>query len=387
MKLSLALLPLIGLAIRQSSAIPAQRGSNDHGDLGVEQPSTEHGIGKRDYYKPPAHPWYWKPPAKPEYWKNDGLPANQRYWTDWFLSYVGDGGGAAGIDGNPNKKVHRRSQQPESYDPDMAQIRRDTDSAGSDFWLGTDILGGDGADGVLKNVAGDIRSLGQDPESYGLGPTPGSGHWPGHQDQPSNEHEHHHEHEHHEHHHKHEHEHEDEHGHNHHDERGHGGSSHHSGRNSSGTCKQRDFTPQTRHFDWTLTYGQDAPDGFLKKRILINGQSPGPLIEANEGDTIVVKVKNFLDQGTSIHWHGMFQNSTPFMDGIAGFSQCPIPPGGHLTYRFKIEGQYGSYWWHSHSKMQYTDGLYGGLIIHSKRDPYQKCRDYDDERYFLFAGE
>ncbi|CDS01122.1 hypothetical protein, partial [Sporisorium scitamineum] len=81
----------------------------------------------------------------------------------------------------------------------------------------------------------------------------------------------------------------------------------------------------------------------------------------------------------------MFQNSTPFMDGIAGFSQCPIPAGGHLTYRFKIEGQYGSYWWHSHSKLQYTDGLYGGLVVHSKNDPYRKCRDYDDERVFLFA--
>ncbi|GAC98903.1 potential multicopper ferro-O2-oxidoreductase [Pseudozyma hubeiensis SY62] len=151
------------------------------------------------------------------------------------------------------------------------------------------------------------------------------------------------------------------------------------------SCEERDFTPQIREHDWTITYGPSAPDGFLKKRILVNGQSPAPLIEVNEGDTLIVKVTNLLDEGTSIHWHGMFQNNTPFMDGIAGFSQCPIPPGGHLTYRFKIEGQYGSYWVHSHSKMQYTDGLYGGLIVHSKNDPYQKCRDYDDERVFLFA--
>ncbi|KAJ1034919.1 hypothetical protein NDA18_000526 [Ustilago nuda] len=208
------------------------------------------------------------------------------------------------------------------------------------------------------------------------------------------DHEHGHKHEHRDHEHGHKHEHRDhEHGHEHKHrdhEHGHDSGSHHpvgpiQPDGKTFKCVPYDYTPRTRQFDWTLTYGPSAPDGFVKKRILINGQSPGPLIEASEGDTIVVKVKNRLDQGTSIHWHGMFQNSTPFMDGIAGFSQCPIPAGGELTYRFKIEGQYGSYWWHSHSKMQYTDGLYGGLIIRSKDDPYQKCRDYDDEKVFLFA--
>lgn len=228
------------------------------------------------------------------------------------------------------------------------------------------MLGGDRVSGVLRNVGDTVVRVGQGdqhPEADAL--------WA----------DHHHDYEH-------------EHGHGRQErpdrkhDKGHGGSStsgddqHHG---KSGKCKERDFTPRTRHFDWTVTYGPQAPDGFLKKRILVNGQSPGPTIDANEGDTIVVRVKNLLDQGTSIHWHGMFQNSTPFMDGIAGFSQCPIPAGGELTYRFKIENQCGSYWWHSHSKMQYTDGLYGALIVHCKNAPYKKCRDYDDERIFMFA--
>ncbi|PWZ01753.1 hypothetical protein BCV70DRAFT_157850 [Testicularia cyperi] len=146
-----------------------------------------------------------------------------------------------------------------------------------------------------------------------------------------------------------------------------------------------DWTPQTREYEFDVAFGEDAPDGFSKKRILINGQSPGPAIEANEGDTVIIKVNNNMDVGTSVHWHGMFQNNTPFMDGIAGFSQCPIPPGGSLTYRFKIDGQYGTYWYHSHSAMQYTDGLYGPLIVRSKRDPYQMGKDYDEERVILFA--
>jgi hypothetical protein len=34
--------------------------------------------------------------------------------------------------------------------------------------------------------------------------------------------------------------------------------------------------------------------------MVINGQFPGPLIEANEGDTIIVNVKNDMFNGTGI---------------------------------------------------------------------------------------
>lgn len=276
-----------------------------------------------------------------------------------------------------------------AFPASLGDVKRNTDHApyfdtdksalDPDLTLGPDMLGSDDVDEFVRRIDQVLQSYEPDLSSFGLGPVPGF--WPGHRHGDA-------------HNHGPPHAHEDG-----HKDQGHQvpGSRPINGKPPKDTCKpkppsgvshkceKRDFTPQTREFDWTITYGHSAPDGFLKKRILVNGQSPGPLIEANEGDTIVVKVRNLLDQGTSIHWHGMFQNSTPFMDGIAGFSQCPIPPRGHLTYRFKIEGQYGSYWWHSHSKMQYTDGLYGGLIVHSKRDPYQKCRDYDDERVFLFA--
>ena len=35
---------------------------------------------------------------------------------------------------------------------------------------------------------------------------------------------------------------------------------------------------------------------------------PGPLIEANTGDRIVVHATNNMVNGTAIHWHGMYQN-------------------------------------------------------------------------------
>lgn len=58
----------------------------------------------------------------------------------------------------------------------------------------------------------------------------------------------------------------------------------------------------------------------------------GPLIEANEGDTIIVHVENNLDMPQSIRtypswsrlrvdWHGMLQNGTGYMDGVPGFTQ------------------------------------------------------------------
>jgi FtsP/CotA-like multicopper oxidase with cupredoxin domain len=84
----------------------------------------------------------------------------------------------------------------------------------------------------------------------------------------------------------------------------------------------------------------------VKNGITINGQFPGPLIEANWGDWIEVKVTNQLtDEGTSIHWHGILQKGTPWYDGVPSVSQCPIAPGQSFTYRFRAD-LYGSSWYH-----------------------------------------
>ena len=104
----------------------------------------------------------------------------------------------------------------------------------------------------------------------------------------------------------------------------------------------------------------------------VNNMFPGPLIEANEGDEILVHLTNDLDIPMTIHWHGIYQNGTAFMDGVPGVSQvsdsylsilttqCPIGTGVTFTYRFKVENQYGSYWWHSHYGNTLADGIVGG---------------------------
>jgi hypothetical protein len=105
-------------------------------------------------------------------------------------------------------------------------------------------------------------------------------------------------------------------------------------------------TGVTRYYDFTVSYQKIAPDGVTKNGIVINGQFPGPLIEANWGDWIEVKVTNALtDEGTSIHWHGILQTGTPWFDGVPSVSQCPIAPGQSLTYRFQAD-LYGTSWYH-----------------------------------------
>lgn len=64
-------------------------------------------------------------------------------------------------------------------------------------------------------------------------------------------------------------------------------------------------TGVTRYYNFEVSAGPIAPDGVFKEGVLINGQFPGPTIEANWGDMISVTVQNSLDEGTSLHWHGM----------------------------------------------------------------------------------
>lgn len=105
----------------------------------------------------------------------------------------------------------------------------------------------------------------------------------------------------------------------------------------------------------------------------MNGQFPGPLIEANWGDTIKVKVINELDEGTAMHWHGQHMRLTPEADGVPSVTQCPIAPGKEMTYSFRAE-QYGSSWYHSHFSGQYMDGAFGALVIYGPR-----TEEYDED--------
>jgi FtsP/CotA-like multicopper oxidase with cupredoxin domain len=81
------------------------------------------------------------------------------------------------------------------------------------------------------------------------------------------------------------------------------------------------------------------------------------------------------EEGTTLHWHGLTQVKTPWFDGVPGVSQCPISPGKSFTYSFQAD-QYGTSWYHSHYSGQYSDGLYGPMVIYGPLQPGVSY-DYD----------
>lgn len=149
-----------------------------------------------------------------------------------------------------------------------------------------------------------------------------------------------------------------------------------------------DGVPQVREYDFTITMALASPDGVWKPMVLINGQSPGPLIEACTGDTVRVRVTNLLpnNASTSVHFHGVDQRGTPWADGVAGVTQCGIPPARSFTYEFALVGQRGTFWYHAHAAVQYTDGLYGPIVVRGCGGDEEMVPATDAER-ILFLGE
>jgi FtsP/CotA-like multicopper oxidase with cupredoxin domain len=98
-----------------------------------------------------------------------------------------------------------------------------------------------------------------------------------------------------------------------------------------------------------------------------NGQSPGPTIEAVEGDKVRIFVTNRLPEHTTIHWHGMLLPSG--MDGVGGLTQPHIKPGKTFVYEFQLKKS-GTFMYHPHpdEMVQTAMGMMGLFIIHP-RDP------------------
>jgi manganese oxidase len=107
-----------------------------------------------------------------------------------------------------------------------------------------------------------------------------------------------------------------------------------------------------------------------------NGSTPGPTIEAVEGDRIRILVTNRLPEHTTVHWHGILLPSG--MDGIGGLTQPPIQPGETYAYEFTLR-QHGSHMYHPHADemTQIALGMMGMFIIHPRdREQVPVDRDY-----------
>ena len=115
--------------------------------------------------------------------------------------------------------------------------------------------------------------------------------------------------------------------------------------------------------------------------IAINGLFPGPNLIVYENQTLSILVVNRLEQeSATIHWHGLHQNNTPWMDGVDHVTQCGILPGASFRYIFKAIPS-GTFWYHSHTGTQRTDGMFGALVILERNKPEieQRLGTFRDE--------
>jgi FtsP/CotA-like multicopper oxidase with cupredoxin domain len=128
---------------------------------------------------------------------------------------------------------------------------------------------------------------------------------------------------------------------------------------------------EARETDWEYADGQTIRGyGF-------NGEVPGPTIEAEVGDTLLVRLTNRLPEPTTIHWHGL--RIAAEMDGTE-LVQRPVEPGESFEYRFVVPDA-ATFWYHSHvnETEQLERGLYGALIVRSPDEPR-----FDRERVLIF---
>jgi manganese oxidase len=113
-----------------------------------------------------------------------------------------------------------------------------------------------------------------------------------------------------------------------------------------------------------------------------NGSSPGPTIEAVEGDRVRIFVTNKLPEHTTVHWHGIMLPSG--MDGVGGLTQPHIPPGKTFVYEFTLLRS-GTHMYHPHADemVQMAMGMMGMFIIHPKD---QRQMRVDRDFVFLLAA-
>lgn len=113
-----------------------------------------------------------------------------------------------------------------------------------------------------------------------------------------------------------------------------------------------------------------------------NGQTPGPTIEAVEGDKVRIFVTNKLPEHTAVHWHGMLLPCG--MDGVGGLTQPQIKPGQTFVYEFELKKS-GTFMYHPHADemVQMAMGMMGLFIVHPKNPRFMAV---DRDFAFLIAA-
>ncbi|KAL2927327.1 Laccase-17 [Bienertia sinuspersici] len=119
----------------------------------------------------------------------------------------------------------------------------------------------------------------------------------------------------------------------------------------------------TRHYRFDIKLQNVTHLCKTKSIITVNGKFPGPRIIAREGDRVIINVVNHVQNNVTIHWY----LGSPWADGPAYVTQCPIQTNQNYVYNYTIKGQRGTLFWHAHiSWLRAT--LHGPIIILPKRN-------------------
>ncbi|WP_392438012.1 multicopper oxidase domain-containing protein [Cruoricaptor ignavus] len=116
-------------------------------------------------------------------------------------------------------------------------------------------------------------------------------------------------------------------------------------------------------------YARDTIVNFTGKKrraIAVNGKLAAPTLHFTEGDTAEIYLHNQLKESASFHWHGVILPNP--QDGVPFLTTKLIKPGDSHLYTFKVS-QNGTYWYHSHSRLQEQIGMNGVLVFHKRNDP------------------
>jgi len=127
-------------------------------------------------------------------------------------------------------------------------------------------------------------------------------------------------------------------------------------------------------------------DGYARPIVVINRKLPGPKVSVCEGDTVNIEVTNYMEEGTTIHWHGIHQRNTSYMDGVPMVTQCPITKHSSFTYKFKAYPS-GTHWYHSHNGLQRGDGAAGPFVVRKPEEHHRNLYDIDSDDHIVFLSD
>ncbi|KAL5810925.1 hypothetical protein ACOSQ4_027493 [Xanthoceras sorbifolium] len=121
----------------------------------------------------------------------------------------------------------------------------------------------------------------------------------------------------------------------------------------------------TVSYDFKVSYVTASPLGVPQQVIAINGEFPGPVINATTNNNVIINVRNELDENLLMTWPGIQLRRNSWQDGVLG-TNCPIPAKWNWTYQFQVKDQIGSYFYSPSLNLQRASGGFGAFIVNNR---------------------